>query len=508
MLPAKPLARPHGTPPRLAAGIGFVLLLAGCAHTPPSLYGRPSVAETPGRPWTPPAKAAAQNRADAAAASSAAGTAAWAGLPDSLRALLSRPSSGAGGADTALPSVRLDLAQVVDMALRSSSETRASWSAARSAAAAYGGKRGDWWPDVSLTVGATRQKAAGSAEKPAEEQRTYGPSAGVNWLLFNFGGRLSAIEETRQALVAADWTHNATVQNVVLKATQAYYQYLTAKALLAAEESSLQEAEKAYESAEERRKAGLATVAEVLQAKTALSQTQLNLETIKGEIEVTRGALATAMGLPANLAIDVDLPPLAAPEGQVSDDVERYLEEAAAHRPDLAAARTAVRKSEAHVRKVTADGLPSISAFGSAGRVYRDNPDAYSDPYSMGLQLTLPLFTGFTHDYDLLQSKADADAARARLRGTEQSVTLQVWTSYYTWKTAGRRLGVSEDLVRSAAESHDVALGRYRAGVGTILDLLTAQTTLESARAQQILARSNWYLALAQLAHDTGTLGP
>jgi outer membrane protein len=53
----------------------------------------------------------------------------------------------------------------------------------------------------------------------------------------------------------------------------------------------------------------------------------------------------------------------------------------------------------------------------------------------------------------------------------------------------------------------DVARGRYRAGVGTILDLLTAQAALASARGQQAQTRWTWATALAQLAHDVGVLG-
>jgi outer membrane protein len=51
-----------------------------------------------------------------------------------------------------------------------------------------------------------------------------------------------------------------------------------------------------------------------------------------------------------------------------------------------------------------------------------------------------------------------------------------------------------------------VALGRYRAGVGSVMDLLAAQTALADARAQQVLARLEWNTSLALLAHDTGIL--
>ena len=83
---------------------------------------------------------------------------------------------------------------------------------------------------------------------------------------------------------------------------------------------------------------------------------------------------------------------------------------------------------------------------------------------------------------------------------------LEVWTSYYNLKTAEQRVRTSEDLLQSATESYQVALGRYRAGVGSILDLLSAQSALEGARAQRVQAKSDWFVSLAQLAHDTGTL--
>ena len=50
--------------------------------------------------------------------------------------------------------------------------------------------------------------------------------------------------------------------------------------------------------------------------------------------------------------------------------------------------------------------------------------------------------------------------------------------------------------------------GRYKAGVGSILDLLTAQSALAEARSQEAQARSLWFLTIAQLAHSTGVLEP
>jgi len=83
-----------------------------------------------------------------------------------------------------------------------------------------------------------------------------------------------------------------------------------------------------------------------------------------------------------------------------------------------------------------------------------------------------------------------------------------LWQSYYSFKTATQLVKTSRDLLASAEESERVALGRYKEGVGTIIDVLTAQGALAGARAEEIVARSSWYIALAQLAHDTGTIPP
>ena len=82
-----------------------------------------------------------------------------------------------------------------------------------------------------------------------------------------------------------------------------------------------------------------------------------------------------------------------------------------------------------------------------------------------------------------------------------------VVTPYVPLHTAAARVRTADVLLASARQSEDVARGRYRAGVGTILDLLTAQTALASARAQQAQTRWTWATALAQLAHDVGVLG-
>src|SRR5438093_13072089 len=84
---------------------------------------------------------------------------------------------------------------------------------------------------------------------------------------------------------------------------------------------------------------------------------------------------------------------------------------------------------------------------------------------------------------------------------------MQIFTSYYIMQMSTERVRTAADLLASATESESVARGRSREGVGSIVDLLIAQSALADARAQEVQVRWQWRGALAQLAHDVGVLG-
>jgi len=150
--------------------------------------------------------------------------------------------------------------------------------------------------------------------------------------------------------------------------------------------------------------------------------------------------------------------------------------------------------------------LPSLSLNSNAGRTF-SNPRLFAGPsYSVQLGLSIPIFNGFSHQYDVAAARAQADAVSAIADQTRQQVVTEVFVSYYALQTAQQRVLTADDLLASAEQSAQVAAGRYREGVGSIIDLLTAQTALANARAQQVQSRWQWYTSLAQLARDAGVL--
>jgi outer membrane protein len=404
----------------------------------------------------------------------------------------------------------LTLGDVVDLALRNNPETQISWANARAAAAAFGGSKSLYYPTIDADFGVTRLKSSptfsnDSVLRPSLTQTNYGPTFSVSWLIADLGGRAGTIESARQALIAANWTHNATIQNVVLEVESAYFSYMANKALVESERLSVKEAQTSLESTQERQRVGLATIADVLQAKTAFSQASLTLESTEGDLQTTRGALALAMGISPNAPYDVEAAPATA-VGPATDSVEALIEQAVKSRPDLASAQAQYRQAIGNVRAARGNLFPSLQATGTGGRTYVQTLPSGATNYSLRLGLVIPIFSGFSRQYAVRQARAEADAALGRAASVKQQVQFQVFSSYYSLQTAARRVKTADDLLASAQASEEAALGRYRAGVGLFVDLLTAQSALASARAQQVQARWVWQTSLAQLAHDTGVL--
>ncbi|HET9726501.1 MAG TPA: TolC family protein [Gemmatimonadales bacterium] len=459
------------------------LCLAGCVGTP-RVSGVPGASPAPQTPWQPPAEALRKLEA--------ADTSTPASLPPDLGDRIRR----------------LTLAEIVDIGLRNNPGTRLAWANAQAAAATYGSARGEWLPAVDGDVTATRLKTVASQGRTAVEQSVLTPSASLSYLLFDFGGRGGRIESSRQQLLAAGFTHNASIQDVVLQVQVAYFQYLAARSLLESQHTTLAEAQANLEATEERRRVGLATIADVLQARTAASQSQLDLQTTEGNLQTTRGALALALGLPANLPYDVDSTAAEVPVASLADSVDGLIAAALKGRPDLAAARSQAEAARAGIGEARSSLLPSLNLNATAGRTYATTIPNGANSYNVALGLSIPIFNGFSRQYDLRVAEYQAEAATARSEALRQQVVYQVFSAYYALQTSTRRVRTAEDLVASAQQSNEVALARYKAGVGTVLDLLAAQSALASARAQRVDARLSWSVSLAQLAHDAGVLDP
>ena len=406
------------------------------------------------------------------------------------------------------------LAETVDWALDNAPATRAAWRRARAVANVKGIREAAFWPNLDLDLNFSRSQTAASGGAVQTLLSSWGPAATLTWLLLDLGGRSADVGESNSLLFAANLAQDAAIQGTVLVVEVAFFNVGASRELALAAETSLAEASQSLAVANGRHEAGLATIADVLQARTARSQAELALESARGRLETARGQLAASLGLPANFPIDTaPLPPDLGgmeDEGPAGAKVETLIETALAARPDLLAARQVAEAAQARVRSVRSSALPRVTGIASYGRpYYLDSPVAsFSDTWSVGVNVHVPIFSGFARTHDLARAKEEAEAFRADAESAATRAALDAWTAFWDLRTARHRLASAHDLLQAASASAEVAAGRYKEGVGSFLDLLTAQTALASARAQEVGARADGLASIARLAYATGALGP
>jgi outer membrane protein len=415
----------------------------------------------------------------------------------------------------------LGLVEVVERALCHNPKTRYAWASAKVQAAVLGVRQSAYLPTISAGLSYGKQKKttdyAGYSQYNSETRPVVrSGSLKMSWVLTDFGLRGANVDQARAMLDAANSTHDATLQAAFMGAAQAYFDTLTALATLDAKREAEKAARESFLATEAKYKAGVGGLTDQLQASTAYSQAKLERVVAEGELKNAQGALGIAMGLGVNTAMVLAKPAESLPDTAFVKPIEELIEEAKGHHPALIAAQAEVRAAEASVAATRAEGRPTVTLASELSRTEQlgesmgtnyPATDIIGNNASIGIQVNIPLFEGFGRTYRVRSAQGQVEAKQAEYSRIEQDVLLDVWRSYQLLTAETEGLKTTADLVKNARASFNVARGRYKAGVGNIVELLNVQSTLAKAEQQRIKTVSNWHGARLKVATSVGRIG-
>ena len=415
---------------------------------------------------------------------------------------------------------KLTLAELIDVALLNNPQTKKTWSDAMAAASAYGKSMKDYLPEIDGIVTWERQRntfinetipdqvaSTTPIRKAVPFYRTTGtPEMMISYTIFDFGQRKYTTEKARQALLYADWMHNNEMQSTIELVMNSYYYYQYQRHSLMAYEENLKNAEISLDAAKQKFHTGIASLADVSQAKTSYLQTKMDLIGQKQNVETAYASLANVLGLPSNLSINVeDFPEEIFPQTFL-ENVEELIIKAKDQRQDFMAMQANVRAQQANVNLAKKRNYPTINSEFDIGKNYywpHPNEDYH---FTLLFKMTIPIFYGFSLKNAVRQAEAELEKAKALAFQTELQITKDVATAHSDMKNAAETVYCSKDYLLSAEEQYKIALANYKAGTGTILDVMSAQAFLADARAKKVDSQKNWYTSIASMAYATGSL--
>lgn len=337
---------------------------------------------------------------------------------------------------------------------------------------------------------------------------TLNASVGVRYDLFTSGQRAATLRAAQEQVRLSELEVDRRREELRLDTTSLYYDLQESGEQIRINQSFVEEAQRNQRDNELRRQAGVGTRFDVLRADVQLANAQQDLIQSQAQQRIARRNLARLLNFPSTLNINAT--PVPAPDNWEST-YERWsltLEDsillAFQGRVELEQQLAQREISTQQARAARAANGPQVSLF--ANYSWSDLLDDSSDTYNFGAQFNMVLADGGAARARARQQEANADIAEERFSEVLDQVRFEVEQAYFTLRSNEENVRTARTAITQATTALELANLRLDAGVGTQLDVLTAQSELTQAEGNWVSAALGYNRALASLQRAVSNL--
>jgi NodT family efflux transporter outer membrane factor (OMF) lipoprotein len=376
------------------------------------------------------------------------------------------------------------LDKLVDQALQGSPNLRIAQARLERAQSVRELARSATLPQVQGSVEATRERFSANNIYPpplgGSTQDLGTVRLGGSWELDFFGKNRQALEAALGASRAAQADVDAARVLLAGNVARSYFQLARLQDQLHVAERTLAQREESLKLVRDRVNAGLDTTLEERQSQAAIPETRQQMEALQEQVQLTRNALAALVGQsdlqlePRSLA---QAKPLAVPATVPADLLGR--------RADIAAARWRVEAATHDIASAKANFYPNVNltAFiGLSSIGFNQLLKAGSEEWGVGPALHLPIFDAGRLRANLRGRTADLDVAVESYNGALLDAVRDVADQLASSQSITRQQAQQREAQAAAESAYEIATQRYKAGLGTYLNVLTAETAVLNQR--------------------------
>ena len=381
----------------------------------------------------------------------------------------------------------------------------------------YDQARGLRLPQIGLGVNGARQLNSTPDAPSTRSANTTGLSAtlSASQTLFNRAND-ATIAQAEKAVGSYSADLEVAEQDLILRASQAYFDVLAAQDNLATARASLVAISEQVASAKRNFEVGTATITDTREAQARYDLARFTQIQAENDLTTKRILLDQTVGqtgvVPRQIAIPLALPAL------VPTNVDDWVTRADAEHPLIRKARIALEIARLDTTKAKAGHLPIVTLNGSYGRGHQSNqlvtssaPFDYSTPNtvsSVSINLNLPLFAGFQVQNRVKETLVLEDKSQNDLDTARRSVIQLTRQLYYQVGSAGAQVNALEAAESSSKLALEATQLGFKVGVRVNIDVLNAQAQLFTTQAQLAKARYDLIVAGLRLRQASGRLTP
>ncbi|SFQ62649.1 outer membrane protein [Roseivivax halotolerans] len=360
----------------------------------------------------------------------------------------------------------------------------------------------DWSAEV------TRNFGTQSSLGPAGQRSTGGfiseeASIGLNasLLVYDFGRTRLGIDAAKEAVLATRAQLVSIEQQVLFRATQAFFELERAQQTLRLRQSNLNVINRELRAARDRFEVGEVTRTDVALAEARLAEARSQLAVAQGDVARAQQEYLRATGRqPGTTDVPASIPP-------IPGSLETATAIALRTHPDLIAAQRQVTLSELNIAIAEATLKPSVNLSGRYGYTKDlENTDNFTRSGSISLGASGPIYRGGALTSALRQAKANRDQRRANLHVVSEQIRQNVANAYVNVEVASAAIQASQRQVEAAQVAFNGIREEAQLGARTTLDVLNAEQDLLDARTLVISARVDRYVAAYNVINSMGRL--
>jgi outer membrane protein len=414
--------------------------------------------------------------------------------------------AGALAASAQAP-MRLTLSQAQQLGLQNNPQLTA---AKYNAAAAYQVApqyKAAYAPSVTgafTSVGADNgsRLAAGGLNNPVVYNRV-GTGLTVGQMITDFGRTGNLVAMAKLQAGAQDQVTETTHAQIVLNVSRAYFALLRAHAVLNVANQTVGARQLLVDQVTALAESKLKSTLDVSFANVNLADAKLLVAQAQNDLKAAEADLAMAMGVPGESGFVLDEESMPAPLPARVDDL---IAEAMQNRPELKSLRLQEAAAQRFTKAEHALFYPSIGVVGSAGFVPTGYETVSSRYGAIGMNVSIPIFNGGLFRARETQAEMKAKAAGENVHDLQNRITRDVRVAYLNATTAQDRMSLTKQLLDQSQLALDLAQTRYDLGLGSIVELSTAQLNVTSAKIADTTARYDYQNQRILVDYQVGTL--
>ena len=388
----------------------------------------------------------------------------------------------------------LSLDDALRLALQNNGVARAALAESELAQARLSAARASLYPSFDVSSSTTRTRFEGGGTNLDSTQRQNG--LGLEWLLLDNGQRELRIRQSSRAAEATRQNTRDTVRRVLLQTARAYYEVLRRQELLRVADTAVRRAEVLLEVARAQAAVGTAPQKDVLQAEADLANARVQQIQARNALRLAETDLKRLIGWDARQSLPPLVPPDSLPALEPELSLDALWQRARLHRPDLRNAELSVQVSRLGVE---AARLNSLLRLQISVRGFREVEPNTRTQGSLSIVVSYPLFDGGLTRANLREAEASWEIAQFRLIQAERDAYAELESALLSLRESVERLEASRVAVAAAQRNFDAAQESLREGVGTIVEVLTAQLALTTAETNLVQATYDAAVAALQL---------